>query len=53
MSLLRQQGVQDVGEVDKAFLEPSGQLSVFQASQDEQKQTESTVPGDYTRRGGT
>ena len=52
MSQLRQQGIQDVGEVEKAFFEPSGKLSLFQASQDKKKQTESTLPGDYTRRGG-
>ena len=50
MSLLRQQGIEDVGEVDKAFFEPGGQLSLFQANQSEQKKTESTLPGDYTRR---
>ena len=53
MSELRQQGVRDVGEIDKAFFEPSGRVSLFQASQDEQKKTESTLPDDYTRRGGT
>ena len=52
MSLLRQQGVQDVGEVDKAFLEPNGQLSLFQADRGEQKKTETTLPRDQTRRAG-
>ncbi|WP_143042308.1 DUF421 domain-containing protein [Citreimonas salinaria] len=28
MSLLRQQGIQDIGEVEKAFFEPSGALPI-------------------------
>ncbi len=45
MMLLRQQSVRDVGEVDRAFLEPSGTLSVLQADPGSARQTESTIPG--------
>ncbi|MFZ3585373.1 DUF421 domain-containing protein [Loktanella sp. DJP18] len=48
---LRQQGVRDVGELEQAFLEPNGQVSVLQASADKQKQTESTWPKDFSRNG--
>jgi uncharacterized membrane protein YcaP (DUF421 family) len=41
---LREKGVQDVGEVEKAYLEPSGRLSVFHASPDRRKKTQSTEP---------
>ena len=44
MMLLRQQSVRDVGEVERAFLEPNGKLSVLHASPDSQRQTESTMP---------
>ena len=46
---LRQQGIRDVGEVERAFFEPNGQLSVLQAPQDRRKETESTAPKDYKR----
>lgn len=49
MSQLRQQGIRDVGEVERAYFEPSGMFSVFQASQENQKTTESTMPSDYKR----
>ena len=52
MLQLRLQGIQDVGEVHKAFFEPGGKLSLFQASQDERKKTESTMPHDYKRQSG-
>jgi uncharacterized membrane protein YcaP (DUF421 family) len=52
MSQLRQQGIDDVGEVEKAFFEPSGVFSVFQAAQDKRKKTQSTMPSDYTHRPG-
>lgn len=45
MSLLRQQGIEDVGEVDMAFFEPGGQFSLFQADQGEQKKTSSGHDG--------
>ena len=44
---LRQQGIRDVGEVERAFFEPSGQLSVLQAPQEGQRATLSTMPRDY------
>ena len=46
---LRQQGIRDVGEVERAFFEPSGQLSVLQAPQERQRATLSTMPRDYGR----
>ena len=45
---LRQQGIRDVGEVERAFFEPSGQLSVLQSPQG-QRATPSTMPRDYGR----
>ena len=42
---LRQQGVRDVGEVERAIFEPNGRISVLQAPPD--KQTESTLPDDF------
>ncbi|SDY53729.1 DUF421 domain-containing protein [Citreimonas salinaria] len=52
MSQLRQQGIGDVGEVEKAFFEPNGKFSIFQADNENQKKTQSTMPADYTRRPG-
>ena len=43
---LRQQGIRDVGDVERAFFEPNGQVSVFQAPDDRRKRSESTAPGD-------
>ena len=44
MMLLRVQGHQNVGEIEKAFLEPSGQISVVPFPPDRQKETQSTAP---------
>lgn len=41
---LRQEGVRDVGEVELAFFEPSGKISVLQAAQGKQRKVESTLP---------
>ena len=51
MMELRQQGVGNVGEVERAFFEPSGKVSVLQASQEKQKKTESTHPKDFRPKG--
>lgn len=46
LSLLRQAGVRDVGDVERAWLEPTGRLSVFQFPQDER--TPSRTPSRTT-----
>lgn len=43
LSLLRCNGVRDTGEVEAAYLEPSGKLSVFRGSGD-RRAVESTTP---------
>ena len=48
---LRQQGVRNVGDVERAFFEPSGRISVLPAPQDKQRKTESTQPKDFKRKG--
>ena len=48
---LRQQGIRNVGELERAFFEPNGKISVLQASQDKQKETESTQPREFKRKG--
>ena len=47
---LRRRSIRDVGEVEVAFLEPDGELSVLRASPDMRKSTESTMPRDYKPR---
>lgn len=44
MALLRLEGVRDVGEVEKAFFEPSGRMSVFRYSGTQKGKTQSTLP---------
>lgn len=44
MSMLRLNGVRDVGEVERAFLEPTGTLSVFLYPEDKARQVCSTFP---------
>jgi uncharacterized membrane protein YcaP (DUF421 family) len=46
MMLLRVQGHQNVGEIEKAFFEPSGQISTFPFPPDQRKDTQSTAPQD-------
>jgi uncharacterized membrane protein YcaP (DUF421 family) len=41
---LRESGVRDIGEVEFAFLEPSGHLSVFRLRPEAQSQNRSTLP---------
>ena len=41
---LRMQSVRNLGEIECAFFEPSGQVSVFRASSDRQRDTISTQP---------
>ncbi len=43
---LRMHGVRNVGEVERAYLEPSGKLSVFKYSANRQKKGVSTFPQD-------
>ena len=51
MMELRQQGVRNVGELERAFFEPNGKISVLQASEDKQRKTESTQPKDFRPKG--
>ena len=44
LSLLRLSGVRDVGQVELAFLEPQGRLSVFRYQQEAAKERQSTLP---------
>ncbi|MBX3570358.1 MAG: DUF421 domain-containing protein [Rhizobiaceae bacterium] len=44
MSLLRLAGVRDTGEVERAFLETSGKLSVFRYADDPPRAGRSTMP---------
>ncbi len=41
---LRMHGIRNVGEVEKAYLEPSGKVSVFCYPKELEKKTESTLP---------
>ena len=50
MVQLRHQSIRDVGEIERAFFEPDGKISVLKASPDKQKKTESTTPQEYVRR---
>ncbi|MBO6716818.1 MAG: DUF421 domain-containing protein [Rhizobiaceae bacterium] len=43
-SLLRIAGVRDTGEVERAYLEPSGQLSLFRYTGRQIRQCQSTLP---------
>jgi uncharacterized membrane protein YcaP (DUF421 family) len=43
-ALLREQGIKNTGEVQYAFLEPTGQIGLFQYPEDEQVEGESTFP---------
>lgn len=47
---LRQQGIRNVGHVEWAFLEPSGQLSVLQTPEEARRDTLSTLPREYVQR---
>ena len=47
---LRLQRVRDLGEVEKAFFEPSGQMSVVPAPQEHRRSTGSTMPKELERR---
>jgi uncharacterized membrane protein YcaP (DUF421 family) len=44
MSMLRLAGVRDLGEVERAWLEPSGQLSLFKRTQEPAPAVRSTWP---------
>src|SRR5690606_24646419 len=48
MMRLRQQGISDTGEVELAYMEPSGQISVLRAPPERKRQVESTLPRDST-----
>lgn len=44
LSLLRNQGVRDTGEVECAFFEPNGRLSVFRLPEQERRRVKRTIP---------
>ncbi len=44
LSLLRLEGVRDLGAVERAYLEPTGNLSVFRYPEDKQRRMRSTFP---------
>ena len=44
MMLLRGASVQDTGEIERAYFEPSGKVSIFSYPKDKQKNVESTHP---------
>ena len=46
MALLRVEGVRDTGEVERAWFEPSGRLSVFRFPESERLKGRSTLPED-------
>lgn len=49
--MLRQHGIRNVGEVEYAFLERTGQLSVFRYKEGSEKEMEPTFP-DHLAKGG-
>lgn len=51
MALLRLEGVRDTGEVECAFFETSGRLSLFRRSAAKVKKVKSTIPPDPDRKG--
>jgi uncharacterized membrane protein YcaP (DUF421 family) len=44
MAMLRVEGVRDVGEIERAYLETSGKLSVFRYREEAARRTRSTLP---------
>lgn len=46
MALLRDKGVRDTGEIECAYLEPSGSLSVFRRNTGTERRGQSTLPDD-------
>lgn len=54
LALLRLDGVRDTGEVERAFFEPNGRLSVFRRPENERTEVRKTIPEDaddrYSRR---
>lgn len=49
MMLLRVKGHQNLGEIEKGFFEPSGQISVFPFSSDRRRKTQSTQPRESSK----
>lgn len=49
MMQLRHQSIRDVGEVHRAYFEPDGRISIFQADSENRRQRESTSPHAYRR----
>lgn len=47
LMLLRLEGIRSVGEVERAYLEPSGQLSIFRYDQGAEVEGVSTMPEDH------
>ncbi len=48
MTVLRMQGVEDVGAVRRAYFEPSGAISIFQYPPERRREVESTLPDEAT-----
>jgi uncharacterized membrane protein YcaP (DUF421 family) len=44
MTMLRVEGVRDVGDIELAYLETSGKLSVFRFAEDRRREVKSTLP---------
>lgn len=50
LALLRLNGVRDTGELEMAFFEPNGRLSVFRYEETDRRQIQKTVPDDAKER---
>ena len=50
LALLRLEGVRDTGEVEWAFFEPNGRLSVFRVPEDKRRSVMKTIPDDAAKR---
>lgn len=50
LALLRLEGVRDTGEVQWAFFEPNGRLSVFRFPEEKQRAVRATIPDDAEKR---
>jgi uncharacterized membrane protein YcaP (DUF421 family) len=50
MALLRIEGVRDTGEVERAFFEPNGRLSVFLYEEKDRRAVRRTIPDDAETR---
>jgi uncharacterized membrane protein YcaP (DUF421 family) len=46
MALLRIEGIRDLGEIERAYFENNGRISVFRQAQGKGKRTKSTYPAE-------